>query len=377
MTRWFVFDTLTGTELTDFTAKADSTWSVRANEAEDVQVTIPLTDPRMRALDWQNLAAEWKSSIAVEEHGRFYGGPIQPHTYDGDKDELKLTAKGLWKYFDHRKVLPPAAEFTSLVLPSGLPDPSLDTNLSGLDYGTIAKRIVQQACAWPGANLPIVYQDDRAGTRIRNYPAVDLKEVGTVLAQLTEVINGPDIRFQLRRRDATHFEWFMETGTETQPRLQSPIVQTWDLGAEALASTNLSVTSDPSEMADVSWAAGGRNDDRVLMAMARSTKLRDAGYPLLELADTSHSDVVLQATLDDYAAEGLRTGYLPAKFWTFKVRADRKPYLADYSVGDLVDVTVARSGYLKPRPYRRRIAALSGDAKGDWITITTGAIYDG
>jgi len=376
MTTWFIFDTLTGRILQEFFPKTGA-WSVRCNEAEQLDVVIPLTDPDLAGMDWRNLAAPWKSSLAVGEHGRLFGGPILTGMFDGNSFDLQVKAVGLWAYFDHRFVLPPAAARTPLVDPAtGLPNESLDMNLSGLDFGTIAKKVVQQACAWPGANLPIIYQPDRVGKRKRTYPAVDCKAVGTVLSQLTESKNGPDIRFQLRQKSPTHFEWVLETGTEDTPRLQSPTTHRWDLGAEDTAGSSLSVHTNTAAMADVAWATGGRSNDTVLVSYASSTRLRDARYPLLETVDSSHSDVTVQATLDGYAKEALRTAYLPAQFWSFQARADMAPHLTEYAVGDLACIHVEGSPYIPDGDYTRRIVALSGDETGQWVTITLGQVYE-
>jgi hypothetical protein len=375
VTSWFIFDTLSGRTLQEFTPQS-GTWSERGNEAEQISVTIPLSDPDLAGMDWRNLATEWKSSIAVEEHGRFYGGPILPHDWANNKLELNLTARGIWTYFDHRHVLPSSAATQSLVLSSGMPNTALDTNLSGLDLGTIVKRLVQRACAWSGAALPIIYMPDRAGTRGKTYAALDFKKVGSAITDITNLVGGPDVRFRLVR-DGLYFSWMLETGTENEPRLQSPSIFDWDFGAEDLAADELTVKTDPSYMADIAWATGGRNADVSLVSRASTTKLRAAGYPLLETLDSSHSDVVEQETLNSYTAETLRTAYVPANFWAIKVKADASPYLYEYAVGDLARVHVEGSPYLPDGTYPRRIAALSGDEQGEWITVTFGEVYDG
>lgn len=376
MTAWYVFDTLTGKILSEFEPESGS-WSVKTNEAEQVQVTVPLTDPILASLNWVTLAAPWKSSLAVEEHGRFYGGPILPHSFSTDDLKLNLTARGLWSYFDRRYVLPPAAESTKLVTPFGTPNNSLNTSISGFDLGTIGKKIVQQACSWPGANLPIVYQADRVSFHSRVYAALDFKSVGSALTDLCAVEGGPDMRFQLQKKDSTHFEWIFETGTQAKPRLESILKPFWDLAALKASGSSLEVGTDPSQMADISWSTGGRNDDRVLVSQKKSNVLRNAGYPLLEVLSQSHADVTVQSTLDSYAAETLRTAYTPAQFWSFKAAANMSPYLYEYSVGDLCTLRVEGIPYIPDNYYERRIVALSGDEDGLFISITLGEVYDG
>jgi hypothetical protein len=71
------------------------------------------------------------------------------------------------------------------------PNPAVGTYLVGWEYGTIAKKWVQQAQAWTGGNVPVVFEADRVGTRERNFEGADFKKLGTVLSQLTEIDGRP------------------------------------------------------------------------------------------------------------------------------------------------------------------------------------------
>jgi hypothetical protein len=376
MTSYYVFETLTGKILTEFEPEQAS-WSMRANEAETVSVTLDLSDPANRALDWRNLATPWKHCIAIEEHGRFLGGPILPHDWDEDDHRLKLSVRGIRVLLGRRTVLPARALTASLVTPAGIPDTSLDTTISGVDLGTVGKRLIQQAMSWPGFELPIVFHEDRPGSITRSYAAVDLSKVDAALADLSDEENGPDIRLQLRRGDKRDLEWVYESGTAAEPRLQSPSVHTWELQADEAAGSGVSVTTDPTEMASISWATAGRSSDRVLVSRYFDRRLVDAGFPLMEAVDSSNSSVSEQTVLDGLAAERARTSLKPSEFWSFRVRLDASPFLIEYNVGDLVRVVVRNSDYVPVGEFTRRIAGLSGDEQGDWIKVTCGEVYDG
>src|SRR5690606_18282859 len=95
-------------------------------------------------------------------------GPIWRRQYDKAQGTLDLAASGMWSYFDHRHIIP------ALAASQGVVDPVTgesinDTILTNLSYGTIAKRLVQQCRTWTGGNVPIVFQDDEAGTYERTY----------------------------------------------------------------------------------------------------------------------------------------------------------------------------------------------------------------
>lgn len=376
MTRYYVFETLSGAQVAEFTP-ASASWNLTANTADSVDVTLNLRDSVTAAQDWRNLGTPWKHSIAVEEHGRFIGGPIMPHDLDGDKLTLKLSARGPKVIMDRNPILPVSALTGSLVGSDGLPDPAFDTTITGFDFGTIGKKLVQQMMLWPGLNLPIVFHADRPADRTKTYPAISFKTVGSALDDLNGLENGPDIRFQLRRRGTDAFEWVYESGSEGSPRLQGPTKHTWELGADEAAGSGLSVSLDPSLMASISWATAGRSADTVLLSRFVDMKLIGAGYPLLQLVDSSHSSIEIQGTLNDLASENLRTAGRPAEFWSFKAKLSASPYLNEYNPGDLVDLVVPAGQYLPPGTYMRRIASLSGDEKGDWVKITCGEFYDG
>ncbi|GAA3581023.1 hypothetical protein GCM10022198_00140 [Klugiella xanthotipulae] len=376
MTSWYIFETLSGHIITEFTPLSGS-WTARLNEAETLDVSIDLGDPDEQSREWRSLGTPWKYSIAVEESGRFYGGPIQPHDWDEDSAILKITARGIRSIFALRSVLPVEALTTDLVDATGAPNTLLDTTLKNLDLGSIGMRVIQQACTWPGSNYPIVFPPARSGTHERTYQAVTFPTVEDTLSALSGVIGGPDFDFRLRLRNPSYFEWEFLAGTQDEPRLISPDTHTWDLSAPDSAGSDLTVSTNPSSMASLSWAVGGRGDNSVLVAQAYDPLLIQDDHPLLEAVDTSRTSVSVMATLAGHAQAPLRTGRRPWEFWKFSASLRSTPFLSEYQVGDLCTLAVHDSPYIPAGEYTRRIVALSGDDTSDWVKITLGEVYDG
>lgn len=367
MTRVLLGDVRTGRSLKDLPVVTMS-WEKRRNRAETVRATVDLLDPDVRALDLRSAATAGKSFLAVVENDTFMAaGQVWPYGYDGDTGHLDLAASGLWSYFDNRTVLP-----------AGTTNPAgADTAYTALEFGTIAKRLVQQANGWAGAGLPIVFEADRVGTHDKTYAGIDLKIVGTVLQQLTQLNGGPDLEFSPRWQwDRLGVEWLLRTGTDAQPRLGAATIHRWDYtyGMPEGAVRNLKTNGDASLLASQAWATGGRSGDKTLVSRAVDTTLTDAGYPLLEAVDTTHSTVTDQATLDGYASELVRVGKITPEFWTFQVRADAPPLVGVYGIGDTVRLQVARDPYIRDGSYLMTIAALSGDQDGRWVKITGGEV---
>jgi hypothetical protein len=378
VTRWFVFETMTGTILREFEPQTGS-WEARLNEAEALKVSLPLTDPILAAMDWRNLATPWKHSIAMDEGGRLSGGPILRHSY-APGSPLELIARGIRVWLSRRTILPPNAATEPLVSADGTPNFGLDTKLSGTDLGSLGRYLVWQACQWPGGRVPIVFEPARKGSRSRSYRSVELKNVDEALTQLSGVENGPDFDFRLRYKQGTsdtQVEWAMVSGTESQPRLMSELAHGWDLTAQQSSGGELDVQTDPTVMGSLSWSSAGRGNDSVLIARAYDPSLIDNGVPLLEIVDTSHTNVTVQSTLDGWAEEPLRTAKGPSEFWSFRARLDEPPRLRDYRVGDMCVVRVQGDPYVPDGEHRRRILCLSGEHGSPWVTITCGESFGG
>lgn len=345
------------------------------NGIGSLAVTVPLYDRDVRELALRVTAAPTRTFLGLLINDQFQQlGPVWRHQYSRDKRQLKLVAANSWSYWNYRAMLGLNADSTSLLLDDGTPNPATNFAVSGLDLGTIAKRAVQMMNDRPGQALPMVYEADRAGVNERNILGADLKYGGGFLTDLTNVENGPDIRFDGRwneRRDGV--EVVMRTGTAAQPRIFQPgPPHRWDLSVVDSSVRGLEVEIDGQSMADMVYTTGGRTDDKVLINRQYNPNLRNQGYPRLDLVDTSHSSVVLPETLAAYGRESIRQGSIPRSFISFEVRADAVPVVGQYQVGDYCHLVIKDDPYIPNGTYYRRIVQISGDLKGKWIKITTG-----
>ncbi|QAB18796.1 hypothetical protein Leucomu_13540 [Leucobacter muris] len=202
-----------------------------------------------------------------------------------------------------------------------------------------------------------------------------MKKIDEALTQLSDVIGGPDFDFRPRWDGPNRVVWDMVSGTEAQPRLASPIEHVWEVSAEWSPMSDVTVEIDPSTMGSASWALAGRGDDLVLCGYAWDPYLVQAGFPLMDIVDTSHTTVTRQDTIDGYARAGiLKAAKLP-EFWDFSVQKSVSPRLDEYRVGDYCVLNVDRGRYLPGEPVRRRILTLAGEAGSEWVKITTGMDY--
>ena len=441
MLQWFLADLRTGRRLLDLPVLSGQ-WSRRLNEPETLEATVSMRNPDVIALNMRVASRTGRSLLVCASDDAVLGaGIVWSRRYTRDSRRLQLTAKGVWSYYDHRYILPVLAaetDLTDFTIPDPadeaktIPNPDLSTTLTGWELGTIAKKLVQQAHAWTGGALPIVFEDDRTGTHERAFKGPEFKNLGTVLDQLTQVEGGPDIVFQPRfTPDRLGVEFVLRTGTELTPQLFGSAVHQWNLSASDAAISDLEIVEDASELAGLAWLTGGRSLDEVLVSRSSDTGLVDEGYPLFERLDSSHSSVEEQATLDGYAAEATAVGGAPIELWSFSARSSKQPTIGSYWEGDFCDIDIpAYGGTLRATaiipdedglvgsldlpygvdgeglvdvgPYtedgeglveittgvertpiigdpflveggtfRRRIVGMSGDERGDWVKIIT------
>lgn len=404
MTRYVLGNLRSGRPLIDLPV-VSGPWDVRLNTAGSITCKLDLNDPDVQHLDLLNTSTPTQTFLGVVEGDRIVeAGPIWTRSYSRSTRILELRARGLASYFDHRLVLPTLAKTLptdqwTVPVPDPespgetmiVPNPYLATTMSGLSLGTIAKRLVQQARAWTGGNVPIVFQDDEAADHTRTYNGIDFKSVLEAIEDIADVEGGPDFVFAPRfTADRLGVEWVFGTGTELQPLIVSGSVPRWDVTLSQSAVVDLEIDEDGSTLASLGWQLGGKQVDAVLVARAYDSSLVDAKFPLLELVDTSHSTVSLQPTLDAYAVGSVAAAQRSQEIWKLTVKVDPRdeeglpagPSFGSYQVGDYAEISMEswRPGSdVGPEcgdPYlaaggvsRHRIVGLSGDERGEVVEV--------
>lgn len=328
------------------------------NGAESVKadLKLPLIDPRTGVgIDIPNQIVPQRDFLGWVENGiALAAGPVQGDPFAFPRSST-VNAAGAWEYFTHRLILPPGT-----VKPS-----EVTSAWSGLSLRTMPKRIVQQACSWPHAGLPIDYEPDVSGTAQREYPGGDRMWVADALKNLTEVENGPDITFRPKiMPDQRHVRWDLLTG---DPDLtQAGADHYWDLSAPGRFGQVTGLDRDGRDLATHAWGVGATDETTsvVLEAAASSTALTDAGFPMLEMVEQRNS-VKLAATLQAYVDEDVVRYSAFTETFTLQVRRDKPPLLGTYWPGDWARIRLGRNPRIPQGTYRVRIIRIRFDATGD------------
>jgi len=378
MPRFFIGDLLTGRRLQDLNV-ASGSWTNTLNAAGAISCTVSLRDPVTRKLGLADLAAVGKSFLAVAEGTTILNaGPLWVHDYDDDAQTLSFTAAGMWSYFDHRVLLP--------VLAGRLPtDPTTNTRWTKVSvdpddpwptdtsksYQGMVRGLVAQAQAQTGGNVPVILPAEIPGGFERNYVGADVAWVGERIKQLTQVENGPDVRFPPRfTTDKLGVEWPLLIGTPTQPLLFSPIDVIFRPSAAKSSVSNLKVNVDGTQLASRGFASGGRQSGESVAAVATDPTLPAAGYPALDAVDSTHQTISKDATVEGYANELVVRGRNPVQTWSLTHNVSQEPFLGTFSEGDFASIRMHDNPYIKEGHHRMRITQIGGDHKGQTVNLS-------
>lgn len=342
---------------------------------------VPINDAVVAALDAYHTAAPPKAFLCLQyDQTLIAGGPVWTHHYTRSAGTVTMGAGPIESIFSRRVVMP----VQSLPLAIGAAQAAVTTypTSANMSLGDIAVADVTQALAHVGGNLPIVFPAAQGmtpgATRTRN--GFDLPMLGPMLTELSGVIGGPEISFRprIKATNPGFVEWVMLAGTPAQPLLvQGGADWVFDASVPKSMVADIDVDVDATGMGTRAWVVGSGSQAGILLSQADSTILTAAGYPLLEVIDSSHASDGTQSDLDAYAAQDLVQASRPDALWKIKVRCDGAPAdpltgtpypnmsagprLSDYHQGDYVQVVVGADPYLSAGRRRARILQINGD----------------
>jgi hypothetical protein len=342
---------------------ASQSWGMRVNGAGPIDLTTRALSEELRNKGLRNITAAKKNYLAVAYGNTILeAGPIWKRDYNAGTGVLKLKAEGIWSILDKVKAL----NWAQITAGSPVTRTSLD--LTGLSLGSIARELVRLSVFGNPFNpgLPIVLPDViEAGAHERHYKGYELPYVGALLTKLTQVEDGPDIRFQPRFNgaDPTRIEWVMTHGSTASPLLyQSGADWTWDATVEESGVSDIGMKEDGSGMADRVWQPGTGSELDMKLATAQDiTLIQTAEYPWTE-ADAASKDVEDLGVLQTHANAGIAAARRPIETWDLTVRADTSPQLGGYLPGDFAQIHVPQGNpMIDPGVRRVRIMAIDGD----------------
>lgn len=369
-------DFVTGGPILDLPVMEGASWGAQLNRPDSVSCTIDMRDPDALALDLRSSSEPNKTLLIArtDDDVILAWGLIGNDGREWDEDErtLSLSASGISSSFFGKTIIAPVGAKTGALITldgEGFPvvNPAHNTNLAGLSLGSIGKRLVAARLAWPGAPSVFDLPADEAGIRERAYLFSSMKSIGSALGDLTNVENGPDFAFDAQRGAGLGLRYVMRHGSEAQPRIGTD-AGSWHLG-EGSPITGLKAKDAVAAGASAGWMTAGKQSGAPLISRVLNGAPLAAGYPPIDVVDTTHSDVSQQATLDAYNAGNVADAQRAVRALSFSVRADATPGLGSYRPGDTMTIDVPDAHPWLTTSIPIRITSIAGDEAGLSVKI--------
>lgn len=352
------------------------------NDTDTFQATLqlPLYNSLGQLREAYELTMPAHTSVYAYRDSRpVWGGIIWTSNYDSATGKLSIGAADWWSYFDHRKILPVlAAQAYTDTAHIGL----LATTYTGIDQNQIARNLLSLAQSHTGGDVGIVADThDSFFNRTRTYAGFQMTSMGDVWRNLTRVIDGPDIRFDVAFPGADGKPGRrMLLGTPQLGQTGSPWV--WELGGNVQA---YKWSRDGTRMRSRSFAVGEGSDKYTPIGAYQNTALYDLGWPVLEGDTTYDRTSGDTSTLPNHARADQELTELPVILPALEVQGDKPPTVSEVSPGDdgRLIIEDAFHGYLPPRgtrglDTRARIIKLrvKPDDSGEKVTYTLAPLLD-
>jgi len=331
---------------------ADTSWTKCLNDTSSFSgsLGLPLLDSLGGLRDAYELTTPAHTCVYVYRDARpIWGGVIWTSVYDSSTGKLSIGAADWWSLLDHRKILPvlAAEAFTDTSMVA-----QLSTNFNGVDQNAIARGLLTQAQAHTGGDLGIVATTSNSSIlRDRTYPGFSMTSLGEAYRQLSQVIDGPDIRFDvaIQRDDDGAPIRQMLIGDPLLGAVGSNHV--WEYGGNV---ANYTWPRDATRQRTRSFAIGEGSDQLTPIGVYEDTSLYENGWPLLE--DDTGYDRTSGATdtLHDHAMSDQQIVKLPVVLPTLTVKGEAAPTVAEIAPGDDGRVVISDHfhGYAPPQGRR-------------------------
>lgn len=329
--------------------------------------------PRRRVRDPYDATMPCRRCVYVLRDGvPQWGGIIWTSAYDSRTGKVTIGCGDWWSYFDHRKVLP----VLSWPIDVEFEVANLVVSQTGVDQNALTRYLVTLAQSHTGGNLGIVFDNPGSTSGIprdRTWVGYELADVGEELRRLTQVLDGPDLTFDVSPAlDANGRP--VRLMRQGDPWLgQQGSAWVWELDGNV---TSYTWPRDGTRYAKTAYAVGKGMDFGTPIAASRD--ITRPSWPLME-TETGYTSVESPDVLQDHADYDQQVARLPVALPTLTVRGDRSPAIGEWGVGDdgrvlIEDDFVPRGIDTTMRIVRADVTP--GEDSVDEVTLTMAPLLD-
>jgi hypothetical protein len=321
------FDGLTGAHVRrlDFSALS---WSESINEVGSMSATV-VDDG---SIDPSSCLRAYGTILAVldENNAVRHAGYIKQWTYNKGDGTYSVSAGGGATILTKRIVLNHALASSwtdgTVVIDDDNPPGDWVLTADG-SYSDLIRALIVETEKW--GSLPITPASSTGGDKTRTWDSWDLATVADRISDIGDLDAGPEWRFDPQLSDA----WVLSFQQVTSADSGEIVDNTWVWNALVPASGVVlgDQDADGSDMASACYMTGGKDDDTLLIAHSVGATLTDAGWPLLQVADTSHSTVSVLSTLQSYATATVSASDVPSGSVALTVPATSQVHVGDWA----------------------------------------------
>jgi hypothetical protein len=272
---------------------------------------------------------------AYRDNRLLWGGIIWKRNYTQSSGRLNFMVSEFQSYWMRR------------LIPSlGVSMAPETLKYSQVDQFDIVLDLFERAMADMSGAVMITLPEGAASgvLRDRSYEASEFKPMMEAIVELAKVDNGFEFAIDVRDPAVDPEMPMMHRMHERVLRLGYPTIgQHGALTLEAPGNVQeYDWPEDAEELCTDMWARSEASEGATLVGHYEDTALLAAGWPRLERANTSYSEVRIQATIDGHAKADQEAAAGPVVAATFTVHADDpEAQIGSWNVGDWARVRIS------------------------------------
>lgn len=341
---------------------ADGSWSIQTLIGPDDRSSGP-TKADLRAY-----TDAWRHSVAIcwgDGSSTDYvcqAGPLTARQLMSEKPPIiQFGGTGFWPLL--RKIIQLASTWNGNLLSVGSgADTTYTSSLQGIAAAMLSNAIARQSFPLdvPTITPPVT------GTIAETYFGYDLTSAGQRLQELTQLQGGPDILFKPYRTSDGHVRHAAQIGNPYISNAGRPLVFDYPGSIQSILPTD-----NATGMSTKTYEKGNGVEYATLWTSTTDTTLTNAGWPLLEVADTAHADVTDATKLQQWSDGTQALNGRPLSTWATIVRQDDIDYpFGSYDPGVYGAYNVMGHPWLPDGKYNQRILGFQqGQKIGEFVHL--------
>lgn len=344
---------------------ADGSWSIQ---------TLIGPDDRSSGLSKADIRAitdPWRCSIAIcwgtgSSNSDYVcqAGPITARQLMTEQPPvLQIGGTGAWPLF--RKIMQFAATWNRTSLSSGV-----DTTYGPAGLPSIAAAMLTNALN--RQTLPIDAPTvTSTGTTTETYYGFDFTSSGQRLQELTQLMSGPDIMFKPYRTSNT-VRFAPQIGNPTISNAGRPLVFDYPTNVPSILPTENATT-----MSTTTYEKGSGSEYASLWTSTTDTTLTNGGWPMLEVADSTHASETNLTTLQQWSDATQQLNGRPIITWAAVAQQNDVDYpFGSYDPGVYATYNVLKHAWLPDGAYNNRILGFQqGQKIGQFVHLLQSTTY--